>query len=304
MLALVVIHPDWPGPRRFLFPLQTVSIGTARSNELTLSGPNIDERHASFTTHGNDTMIRAISQRFPTFRGTWRVPEGINVRERETVTIGAYRMNVSRVVFAKVSEQTAYAATDPREQSLLQAAATGDAHSRVVYADWLEQHGELPRASFLRVQDQLVGMRPDDVRFGALTSQLSALAAQIAPGWRIQIATPSVERCGAAFDFRCPMTWSALQPTARDGVRHCNSCQRDVYYALSVGEARAFARSGHCVALDAASARWPQDLAEPFGRRTCASCRADIGDGYRADDCPSCGYKREDFMSMSVGRIA
>jgi len=302
MLALVVAHPDWPGPRRFLFPLQTISIGTARSNELKLSGPDIDALHACFMTYGSSTMIRVISHRFPTFLGDWRVPEGIDVNERTTVTIGAYRMNISRVTFAKVADQAPYAATAPREQALLQAAATGDAHSRVVYADWLEEQGDLARADFLRVQDQLVGLRTDDVRFGGLTARLSALAAQIAPSWRIQIATPSVERCGAAFDFRCPMTWSALQPTARDGVRHCNGCQRDVYYALSVGEARAFASSGHCVALDAASARWPRDLAEPFGLRTCSRCWADIGSGYRAADCPSCGFKYEE--QMTIGRIA
>jgi uncharacterized protein (TIGR02996 family) len=303
MLALVVAHPDWHGSRRFLFPLQTIWIGTARSNDLALSGPDIDERHACFVIYDRTTAIRVMSQRFPTYLGTRRVPAGIDVRERDTVSIGAYRLTASRVAFASVAAQEAYTATDPVEQALLQAAATGDAQSREVYADWLEERGELVRASFLRVQDQLVGVRPDDDRFRVLTAQLGALAAQIDAGWRIRIASPSVERCGAAFDFRCPMTWSALQPTARDGVRHCNGCQRDVYYALSVGEARAFAKQGHCVALDAASARWPRDLAEPFRKRICERCQADIGDGYRAADCPSCDFDYH-VEYPTVGRLA
>jgi uncharacterized protein (TIGR02996 family) len=283
-----------------MFPLQTISIGTARSNELALSGPGIDDRHACFVVYGRSTQVHVISRRFPTYRGTARVSDGIAVSEQDTVTIGAYRLNARRVVFATVTDQAGYTATDPIEHALLQAAATGDAHSRIVYADWLEAHGALGRADFLRVQDQLVGVPPDDARFAPLTAQLGALAAQIDAGWRIQIAASSIERCGAAFDFRCPMTWTALQPTARDGVRHCASCQRDVYYALSVGEARAFAKDGHCVALDAASARWPRDLDAPFRQRTCPSCKTDMGSGYRSADCPSCGFERH----ATIGRIA
>lgn len=31
---------------------------------------------------------------------------------------------------------------------------------------------------------------------------------------------------GCEFSFKCPKLWDALQRTAFDGVRHCESCNR------------------------------------------------------------------------------
>ncbi len=82
-----------------------------------------------------------------------------------------------------------------------------------------------------------------------------------------------------------------LDRTDRDGVRYCASCERDVYnYALTVGEARGYAKDGHCIALDVTRARWHGDLTEPFGTALCEPCKMDVGDTRRV--CPHCGYGR------------
>lgn len=128
--------------------------------------------------------------------------------------------------------------------------------------DWLEQRGGLVRAEFLRVQDELLEMAPGEAEIVGHASRLGALAIQIDVAWRARVASPPVERCGLAFNFRCAMEWSMLKATKRDSVRHGAGCQQDLYYALTVGDARSYARDGHCVALDVTSARWRDDLRE------------------------------------------
>jgi hypothetical protein len=98
------------------------------------------------------------------------------------------------------------------------------------------------------------------------------------------------------------MEWSMLQATGRDGVRHCSGCKQDVYYALSVGEARGYASAGHCVAVDVMSPRWRDDLAEPFHSRVCKACNMDLGWTYPGQLCPACDHVVE--RHMMVGRIA
>src|SRR5690242_12611585 len=44
----------------------------------------------------------------------------------------------------------------------------GDDGPRLVYADWLDEHGQPERAEFIRVQCQLAPLEPDDDRYPAL----------------------------------------------------------------------------------------------------------------------------------------
>jgi uncharacterized protein (TIGR02996 family) len=304
MYAIVVSHPEWPGPRRFMYPRRFITIGTHRANELALSGDGIEERHARMVPADHAMVLYDLSSKIGTYVNGRRLvgATAAELGNDDRVQIAQYSLAFRRVVSDLVDGHRPYVVQEPVEHALLQAIATGDDASRVVYADWLEQQGDVVRAAFLRVQEELRGARPGDAAFSAQASRLAALADQIDVGWRIKIASASVERCGVAFDLRCPMKWSALQPTGRDGVRHCTGCKQDVYYALSVGEARAFAKQGHCVALDAGSARWRNDLAGPFGKRVCERCNLDIGDAYRAEDCPSCGFEAERYAT--VGMIA
>jgi hypothetical protein len=108
-----------------------------------------------------------------------------------------------------------------------------------------------------------------------------------------------IENC-PKFAFQCPKQWSQLVPTAQDGVKHCGQCNRNVFYCATIDEARTRAKEGSCVALDLTSARWPNDLAPPFGEYVCRRCNLDAGSGNR--QCPRCGEYVEDMMI--VGEMA
>lgn len=56
-------------------------------------------------------------------------------------------------------------------------------------------------------------------------------------------------RIRCRFQFTCPQQWSRLQPTEKDGVRHCPACNRDVYLALSEPDVRRFSEQGRCIAV-------------------------------------------------------
>jgi hypothetical protein len=128
-------------------------------------------------------------------------------------------------------------------------------------------------------------MSPDAPAFERATDRLRELAAGVDLAWRARVARRPIEGC-PAFDFACPKQWSALAPTAQEGVRHCGSCDQDVHYCASVEDARAHAARGACVALDVTSARWADDLAAPYEVFVCESCEIDVGPGLSR--CPRC----------------
>jgi len=302
MFAVHVEHPDWPGPRRFVYPGHEISIGAVAGNDLILLEAGIERRHARILLKDGKLIIEDLKTELGTHVNGRRIRWPAVVRQTSHVRIGSYTLAFPPFAVEPLDKHDPYVADHPTEDSLLRAIANRDETSRIVYADWLEQQGDLLRAEFLRVQDELLEMRPGDAELVVQASRLGALATQIDVAWRVRVASPGVERCGLALDFRCPMEWSMLQATQRDGVRHCAGCQKDVYYALSVEEARKYAKDGHCVALDVTSARWHGDLAAPFAERVCDSCTMDIGDAYPDRECPHCGNVIESEMVM--GRFA
>src|SRR6476620_2551512 len=54
---------------------------------------------------------------------------------------------------------------------------------RLVYADWLDEHGEPERAEFIRVQCELAGVRGDMARFEKLFTRSEQLLAVHRPRW-------------------------------------------------------------------------------------------------------------------------
>ena len=61
---------------------------------------------------------------------------------------------------------------DANEAALLQSIAQEDVDNvaRLVFADWLEEHGESPRADFLRVQCELASSSIPDENRNALAT--------------------------------------------------------------------------------------------------------------------------------------
>jgi uncharacterized protein (TIGR02996 family) len=153
---------------------------------------------------------------------------------------------------------------DDHELDLLRAIAQHDEASRLVYADWLESHGRVVHAEFVRLQQALVGPAPLDTAGAALfkrrTERLRVLADKLDPAWRRAVARPLVENCDAHFDFACPMEWGQLSETGDAKVRACKLCEEPVYYCDSIAEARTHAFQNRCVAIDVTVERRPNDL--------------------------------------------
>ena len=300
MLVVTITKPDSPRARRFVYQSQSITIGTAQENDVILLAKGIEKHHARLLLSDGQLVLVALNSKSGTYVNERRVESMVVVRETDSVRIGSFTLECRHVEIDTVDAHDRYTADHPIEQALLHEIVQRDDTSRIVYADWLEQQGDHVRAEFVRVQDKLLAM-PGDAERAVHEERLYALAAKIDVAWRLLVASPAVERCGVAFRFQCPMTWSALQATKRDGVRRCTGCQRDVYYALTVGEARAHAQDGHCVALDVTSARWRDDLSEPFGERLCGGCGMDVGNAFFGGECPGCSYPIE--AEVLVGEI-
>ncbi len=70
-------------------------------------------------------------------------------------------------------------------------------------------------------------------------------------------------RIRCRFQFTCPQQWSRLQPTDKDGVRHCPACNQDVHLALSEADVRRHSDEGRCIAVPVAREDEAADADEP-----------------------------------------
>ena len=97
-----------------------------------------------------------------------------------------------------------------------------DESTRMVYADWLEEHGYEQLARFVRGDLHPGIVKVSDLRWRAITSR----------------APVQCERKD------CPRTWDRLKPTNHARVRHCLKCDQFAVYcghkreAASVGRDR------------------------------------------------------------------
>jgi len=178
---------------------------------------------------------------------------------------------VQEQLAAEPEPEPAEPAYDPTEQSLIDAIVRGDEDSRLVYADWLEGHGDALRAEFLRIQHRLAAMGPATHRdyydqLGSGLRRMQELSLRVDFHWRRQIGRPAVEGCRQVVaDVQCKMDWGKLEPTDRPDVRRCNGCGDDVYYVTTMSAAREYVRRGHCISVDFSQARAPHDLrADPL----------------------------------------
>lgn len=283
MLIAQVMRAGWDGPRRYSFASGRAALVRGDGTEMALVEHDDGAAVATIERLGRALLVEV---RGPTsvFVNDQRIAHRHRLRPGDELRVMLYRYRFDIGAFPADVDRSPYVAADATEQSLL-AAAARDPSTREVYADWLEQRGDLVRAELLRVQHRLA--QADDA--GDARARLAALAAQVPAGWREQVSDPAIEACGVRFRFACPQQWAQLAPTTRSDIRHCHVCARDVYYAISVGTARTHASLGHCVALDVTSARWPQDLAAPPGA-TCEKCGAERSPSYPGDGCDHCGH--------------
>jgi len=67
------------------------------------------------------------------------------------------------------------------------------------------------------------------------------------------------------FAFKCSKQWDDLVLTAFDQVRHCNSCERDVFYCRTDADLADSIRLNRCIAVDLCEA--VPDLEKPLPDR-------------------------------------
>lgn len=246
---------------RQAFDKPEVTIGRINGNDIILPGGAVSKRHARCVYRDGKYIIVDLKSTNGTYVNGRKMTAPLVIRGDDKIYIGNYTLTFGapdEADFDDFDDQVTVEA-DPTELRLLSAIAQRDDASRMVYADWLEEHGEAVRAEFLRVQQALVTTSPDDASFQASSERLRALAPAIDVAWRYKVARPAIERC-VAFDFECPKDWGSLATTERSNVRFCGACSKQVFYCSTVDEARRHADRGECVAVDVANLRHSRDL--------------------------------------------
>lgn len=255
--AVVVSSPS-ATPQRFVFDKAEVTIGRVEGNDLVLPHASVSRRHARIVLKNERFILVDLKSTNGTFVNGHRLTSPLVISGHDQIEIGDIQLSLDEEL-APTTEWFPAPPLDPVEEQLLAAVAARDHASRVVYADWLEERGDATRAEFLRLQDRLLGTSPDDPELRAGRERLEALARDIDVEWRFAVGRPAIEGC-LALELPCPKEWGSLALTDRPDVRFCDACTKQVYYCESIGEARAHARRGDCIAVDAVIRRRPGDL--------------------------------------------
>jgi len=310
VFTLVVTGPD-RAQARYAFEEREVTFGRVEGNHVVLADRNVSRRHARLILRDGRYLLVDLKSTNGTYVNGRRLTSPLVVRATDQIRMGEYTLAIEDLDLEATQERplAPFVPRDKVEAGLLRAIGEGDLVSREVYADWLEEHGHASEAEFVRVQQALVAMAPEDAGWQASSARLRELASTLDFRWRARVARPAIERCptesprvpNVAFDFRCPKEWGNLAPTEREDRRFCGACKQHVHYCRTVPEARNHAARGECVALDIRALRWSHDVGPPYGEHACTSCRSDVGDA--EGDCPRCGEPIRQ-RSMIVGMMA
>ena len=240
--------------RRLEFDKPEITIGRVQGNDIVIGKGNVSKRHARLVVRQGKYIIVDLKSTNGTYVNGRRITSPLVIEESDLVFVGDYKLTFS----VEEPDDEPTLEVDATELRLLAAITQRDEASRTVYADWLEEHGDLARAEFLRVQEALV-VAQREADQAIYTHKLRELAPSIDVGWRYKVARPAIERC-LAFEFECPKEWGSLATTERSNVRYCGACAKQVFYCTTVNEARAHADRNECVAVDVANLRRPRDL--------------------------------------------
>ena len=291
MITIVVTGEDG-SVERHVFDEREVTIGRTDRNHLALPAAVISSRHARIVEKDGRYILVDLKSMNGTYVNGRKITAPLLVKPGDRIAMGNFVLEIE--VGAEIALETAdeevddyneddptidrsnlarpgtrpteappMAGRDPVETQLLAAIASRDEASRLVYADWLEQRGETPRAEFLRVQQELVTIAPEHPRFRERSQRLRELANSVDVRWRYAVARPAIEKCDVKFDFQCPKEWGSLARTDQPNVRFCGSCQKHVHYATTIDAAQSLAMRGECVVVDVVPIRRPGDLDPP-----------------------------------------
>jgi uncharacterized protein (TIGR02996 family) len=143
-----------------------------------------------------------------------------------------------------------------------------DDTTRLVYADFLEEHGETDSAGkieYLRATVELARIKAG--KHNKKVKRVQKLAATLIGDWLAVVSRLPIENCAKKRDmlnrmfyFPCDKRWEDLQPTANDKIRFCSGCQHEVFYSHTLPEARQHVQENHCVAINPGVIRILYDL--------------------------------------------
>jgi len=137
-------------------------------------------------------------------------------------------------------------------------AAPNDVATRLVYADWLDEHGH-GGSAFLRAECEWFDL-PHGPQKEECFARLQKAGVDLESYWLAAVCRAPIENCNVRFEFRCPKRWELLEKTSDETIRYCDACQQNVYFCDTIQEARDLAANRECVAVDARLSRTHNDI--------------------------------------------
>lgn len=125
-------------------------------------------------------------------------------------------------------------------------AQSHDETPRLIYADWLEENGD-PRAEYLRLECELIGLEPGDVLYEELHPRFVKLRREMPEDWLGEIGRSRVMNCG---ESQCPKLWKRMDATSIGTIKICRTCRQPIQYYASVAAAAVNALRDQRVAID------------------------------------------------------
>ncbi len=117
-----------------------------------------------------------------------------------------------------------------------------DLGMRMVYADWLEERGHTAKAEVVRL------LAEPPAEGTPAMARLREAVVGLPADWVATVARAPIEKCDV-LTFKCPLAWEALPGTDDAEVRHCGSCNRNVYFCATLDQVRERGRQKQCVAF-------------------------------------------------------
>jgi len=140
-----------------------------------------------------------------------------------------------------------------------------------VYADWLEESGDMVRAEIVRIHIQMANLVQESPQYRdrveARNQYLEELTKSFphARQWLALIGFGPIEVCFSAMKGNqpCPRRWENMPPVEGDGSKRlCLYCNRLVHYCDSIEEAAQYVENGELVTVDPKVPRRRHDLGQ------------------------------------------
>jgi uncharacterized protein (TIGR02996 family) len=232
MFLVEVTAPDGT-TRRSLAQRTALTLGSGPGNTVTVPGSKVE--HATITLRAAYSEVSCKRDAEVMVDGTPFVGGEHLAQMPATLVIAGHTIVIRDVTAPRF--EASYGAIAPAEAALVDAIVTGDAASRIVYADWLEERGETSRAEIVRRLAD--GESPD----GELLVELARTNVR----WRARVLEPAIEGCTRA---DCPKHWGLLERNVRADMRRCATCTKLVLYAVDNGQAKEHQSDGGKVVFD------------------------------------------------------